>query len=127
MGARQGSRAFRKGFVLGALAAAGAVVWSAPQPGWRTREQIMETVEGVLFRVLDFPEMMSGVRDSEPSPAVDELAAERPANAIPPAAPSFAAPDAGTAGGINVAGDASAATIERDIVIDGPRPSELAR
>jgi len=87
----------------------------------------METVEGVLFRVLDFPEMMSGVRDSEPSPAVDELAAERPANAIPPAAPSFAAPDAGTAGGINVAGDASAATIERDIVIDGPRPSELAR
>jgi hypothetical protein len=127
MGARRESRAFRKGFMLGALTAAGAVVWTAPQPGWRTREQIMETVEGVLFRVLDFPETMSGLRASEPSSTVDALAAEPPVNAIPPAAPSFAGTGTANAGGIGAAGDASAATIERDIVIDGPRPSELAR
>ena len=106
MGARRESRAYRRGFVLGALAGAGVVIWNAPQPGWRTREQIMETVEGVLFRVLDFPEQMTGLRS--PAPA-DSVAAERPVAVLTPVQPY---------------GDLGTGT---DIVIDGPRPSELAR
>ena len=128
MGARGESRAFRRGFVLGALAAAGAVVWNAPQPGWRTREQIMDVVEGVLFRVLDFPETMSGLRAGDPASPSDAPAAERPAGAVPFATPSFARPDAGTVGSIGPFDKPGAEAIgERDIVIDGPRPSELAR
>lgn len=110
--------------MLGALAAAGAVVWNAPQPGWRTREQIMEAVEGVLFRVLDFPETMSGLRASDPAPSIDTLAAERLVGAATPAAPAFVPPDAAA---LAVDGAAVEPAGERDIVIDGPRPSEMAR
>jgi hypothetical protein len=100
MGAQRESRAFRKGFVLGAFVGAGVLIWNAPQPGWRTREQIMEMVEGVLFNVLDMPEKVSGMRSTTAS---DTLAAEEPAAVVPPI-------EVGT-----------------DIVLDGPRPSELAR
>ena len=108
MGARGEGRAYRKGFVLGALVAAGATIWNAPQSGKRTREQIRETVEGVLFAVLDFPEKVTGTRASTRTE-------------LPAVAPSVAPP----------AGNVPSVELEvetgTDIVIDGPRPSELAR
>ncbi len=54
------SGAFRKGFLLGCLAGAGVMVWNAPQPGWRTREQMLELAEGMLFRVIDMPKTANG-------------------------------------------------------------------
>ena len=104
MGAR------RKGFVLGALVAAGATIWNAPQSGKRTREQIRETVEGVLFTMLDFPEKVAGARGSVSNltagdlPNISYPAASEPASEVDPA-PSM----------------------EADIVIEAPRPSEITR
>lgn len=99
MGRRRESHAFRKGFVIGSLAGAGVLLWNAPQPGARTREQIMETLEGALFKLLDAPEMLSGARGAGTADDVEVVVATPPSS---------------------VAGGA-------DIVIDGPRPSELAR
>ena len=90
------SHAFRKGFILGVLAGAAATLWNAPQPGERTREQIVETLEGAIFKLLDAPGVLNGPRSGGVDVQVTAVS--------PPAAP--------------VAGS--------DIVIDGPRPSELA-
>jgi len=100
MGARRESRAFRKGFVLGVLAGAGVMLWKAPQPGARTREQIMETIEGVLFKLLDMPEKLVATRDDVGTPKQPTATDTPPSDA--PILPAV------------------------DIVIDGPRPSELA-
>lgn len=61
--ARGVSHAFRKGFLLGGIIAGAAVVWNAPQAGARTREQILETVEGALFKVLDIPATLNRPHD----------------------------------------------------------------
>ena len=61
MAGQRKSRAFRRGFVLAGLAAAGATVWNAPQAGARTREQIVATVEGGLFAVLDMKDKLTTV------------------------------------------------------------------
>jgi hypothetical protein len=98
MSRRRESHAFRKGFILGILAGAGAMLWNAPQPGERTREQIMETLEGTLFKLLDAPEKLSGVRNAA-TPDVEVFIPTIPEGIV--------------------GGD--------DIVIDGPRPSELTR
>jgi gas vesicle protein len=64
--ARRGeSKAFGKGLRLGAITAAGVVLWNAPQSGARTREQIIETFESFLFTVLDMPTKVSGKQDSQ--------------------------------------------------------------
>lgn len=97
MGRRNESHAFRNGFVIGGLAGAGALLWNAPQSGARTREQIVEAFEGVLFKVLDMPEKLVGVRGPEITPGME---------VVPPVP---AAEESGT-----------------DIVIDGPRPLEPA-
>jgi gas vesicle protein len=65
MGRRRQSHAFRKGIILGGLAGAAVVIWNAPQPGARAREQIMETIEGVIFKLLDAPALLNGPRSSE--------------------------------------------------------------
>lgn len=57
------SRAFRKGLVLGGLVGAGIMLWNAPQPGWRTREQFLEQFERLLFRVLDIPDKFVDSRE----------------------------------------------------------------
>ena len=98
MSRRRESHAFRKGFILGGLAGAGAMLWNAPQPGERTREQIMETLEGTLFKLLEAPEILSGVRNAG-TPDVEVFV---------PTIPT-----------VMSGGD--------DIVIDGPRSSELTR
>lgn len=68
--ARQGkSTAFRRGFLLAGIAAAGATVWNAPQAGARTREQIVETVEGALFAVLDMKDKLTTI-DTPAAPVV---------------------------------------------------------
>jgi hypothetical protein len=108
MGARAEGRAYRKGFVLGALVAAGATIWNAPQSGKRTREQIRESIEGVLFTVLDFPEKVAGARNTAPI--------EAPVEPPPVEPPVVVVPQVELE-----------AEIGTDIVIDGPRPSELAR
>jgi len=102
MGAR------RKGFILGALVAAGATVWNAPQSGKQTREQIRETVEGALFTVLDFPEKIAGARQSTPAAHAADVAVV----VTPPAAEPLV-----------ISGIEPAA----DLVIGGIRPSELSR
>jgi hypothetical protein len=65
--ARGRSHAFRKGFLLGGIAAGAAMLWNAPQAGARTREQILETIEGALFKALDFPASRS---HGAPAPAI---------------------------------------------------------
>jgi hypothetical protein len=92
------STAFRKGLILGGLAGVGYLLWNAPQPGWRTREQILEAVEGLLFRVLDIPERSRAARDQPISertvPAPVPVATQPPAD------------------------------LPVDVVLDGPRPAE---
>jgi hypothetical protein len=94
------NRAFRKGLVLGGIAGAAILIWNAPQPGWRTREQIQETFEGMLFKVLDMPEKLRGESGAALQDVVVEPAAPEPAPVDPP--------------------------VLSDIVIDGPRPAELS-
>jgi hypothetical protein len=94
MGRRRQSHAFRKGVILGGLAGAAALIWTAPQPGARTRELIQETIESAIFKLLDAPAMLNGPRGGE------DIAVAT----APPPPPLVGA----------------------DIVIDGPRPSELA-
>jgi len=45
--------AFVFGALVGAAAGAGAAFWFAPQSGHSTRTKIQQSIEGVLFRVLD--------------------------------------------------------------------------
>lgn len=71
MAKRNESHAFRKGLILAGLVAAGATIWNAPQAGTRTREQILETVEGVLFKVLDMPAKAVGGYAERSSGAAD--------------------------------------------------------
>jgi hypothetical protein len=94
------SRAFRKGFLLGGLVGAGILIWNAPQPGWRTREQVIETVESLLFKLLDMPEKFDTAREDGAADMV-----------VSPAAP---APDVVEPPHLS------------DIVIDGPRAAELS-
>lgn len=84
--------------MLGGLAGAAYLIWNAPQPGARTREQIQETIEGVIFKLLDAPAMLNGPRSSGVDIAVTTGS---PAPAPTP-------------------------IVATDIVLDGPRPSELA-
>ena len=73
--ARHGkSRAFRKGFLLGGMVGAGLLLWNAPQPGWRTREQFLEKLEGLMFKVLDMPVNLTG----ESADAASEMFAQSP-------------------------------------------------
>ena len=44
--------AFVIGTLLGGVAAAALVIWNAPQSGERTRSQISEVVETVIFTML---------------------------------------------------------------------------
>jgi hypothetical protein len=44
--------AFVIGTLLGGTAAAAAVIWNAPQSGERTRSQILEVVETIIFAAL---------------------------------------------------------------------------
>lgn len=69
MAGRRTYKAFRRGFWLAGIASAGAVIWNAPQPGARTREQIREQFEQVLFGLLDMTAHLSTVRSGEDAAA----------------------------------------------------------
>jgi len=72
MAADEGNGALIKGLILGGIAGAGAMIWNAPQSGARTREQIQEWVERVLFKVLDMPVGLRGGQASAAAPTVVE-------------------------------------------------------
>ena len=75
--------AFRKGVILGSMAGLGAMIWNAPQSGERTREQLLDLAESVVFRILDFP--ASGLKPAENGgPAI---AFSGPGDDVPEAAP----------------------------------------
>lgn len=84
MGAQRKSRAFRRGFVLGTIVAAGATIWNAPQAGARTREQIRETIEGALFAVLDMKDRLTTVGTSVPAATPAETERPIPILSVPP-------------------------------------------
>lgn len=46
-------KAFVFGAVLGATAGAAAALWNAPQSGRRTRDQIQQSIERIVFKALD--------------------------------------------------------------------------
>jgi len=52
MAGKKGNGAFVVGALIGAAAAAAATIWNSPQAGVKTREAIVEKLEGVLFTVL---------------------------------------------------------------------------
>lgn len=81
------SRAFRRGFVLAGLAAAGATVWNAPQAGAKTREQIVEAVEGALFAVLDMKDKLTTVETSPMTPVDGQLTEPIAVRRFEPASP----------------------------------------
>jgi hypothetical protein len=76
----------RKAFVIGAMlgAAAGTIAafWNAPQSGHRTRTQIQQAAEGVLFKALDMTPF-----EPKPSDTVTEsrIAGAAPIPDLPPA------------------------------------------
>ena len=83
-------KAFVFGAFLGAAAGAAAAVLNAPQSGHHTRTQIQQSVEGLLFRVLDMTPFESTptdiVQETQPTvanadlktPPVDILVGSRP-------------------------------------------------
>ena len=93
------SRAFRKGFVLGGLVGAGILIWNAPRSGRQTREQVLETFEVLLFKLLDIPTKFVAERDGG-----DDVLIR-----TPPPAQASPAPE-----------------LPVDIVLDGPRSAELS-
>ena len=105
MASQRKSRSFRKGFVLGGLVGATAMLWNAPQAGAKTREQAIELWESALFKILDMPARFQSAPASEP------VAATPPAPAPAPARPVVPAPES---------------PLGTDIVLDGPRPVEHA-
>jgi hypothetical protein len=66
--------AFAMGLLLGGAAAAAAAIWNSPQAGEKTRQQITEKVEQVLFTVLGAGEatMARVLTPESPAPAVPE-------------------------------------------------------
>jgi hypothetical protein len=83
MASSDSRKAFVVGAMLGATAGAVAAFWNAPQSGHRTRTQIQQAVEGVLFKALDMVPF-------EPTPS-DTVTETRPAGAAP--APDLAPTD----------------------------------
>jgi hypothetical protein len=55
--------AFVVGVLVGAAAGAAAAFWNAPQSGRATRTRIQQSVEGVLFKVLDMNPFQSTPED----------------------------------------------------------------
>ena len=55
--------AFVFGAVVGAAAGAAVAYWNAPQSGHSTRTKIQQSVEGVLFKVLDMNPFQSASED----------------------------------------------------------------
>jgi hypothetical protein len=59
--------------LLGGIAAGAAMIWNAPQAGARTREQVLETIEGALFKLLDMPVTLTPASHAH-SPATEHAA-----------------------------------------------------
>ncbi len=78
------SRAFRKGILLGSLAGAGIILWNAPQPGWKSREQVLEAFEGLLFKLLDIP---GKIVDEQVEPLTDSVVASKRPDQVNPESP----------------------------------------
>ena len=114
MAADEGNGAFIKGFILGGIAGAGATIWNAPQPGARTREQIQERFEAVLFKLLDMPQALRG----QAAPAAPVAVVTEPVTATDMLIP----PSLG-----EVAAEPASPPVGADIVLDGPRPADVPR
>ena len=67
MASSNGRKAFVFGALVGAAGGAVAAFWNAPQSGRSTRTRIQQSLEGVIFKVLD-------MNPFEPSPQ-DRVAA----------------------------------------------------
>lgn len=72
-------KAFIVGTLLGAAAGAAAAIWNAPQSGHRTRTQIQQAFEGVLFKALDMTpfaneptDTVTATRPNVAEPVVEE-------------------------------------------------------
>ena len=63
MASSKGRTAFILGALVGAAAGAAFAYWNAPQSGHSTRTKIQQSVEGVLFRVLDMSPFQSAPED----------------------------------------------------------------
>lgn len=83
MAGQRKSRAFRRGFWLAGIASAGAVLWNAPQAGARTREQIREQIERVLFGLLDMTDRLSTVGGQDPEFVATSVPAANPGTLDP--------------------------------------------
>ena len=73
MAASNHRKAFVVGALLGASAGAIAAFWNAPQSGRRTRDQIQQSIERVIFKALDMVPFQNGPTDT--------LTATRPTSA----------------------------------------------
>jgi len=83
-------KAFVFGALLGATAGAAAAFWNAPRSGRRTRDQIQQSVERIIFKALDMVPFQNAPADtmtaSQPTaapqpdmqPPVDILIGSRP-------------------------------------------------
>lgn len=57
-------KAFVFGALLGATAGAAAAFWNAPQSGRRTRDQIQQSVERIIFKALDMVPFQNAPTDT---------------------------------------------------------------
>jgi len=69
-------KAFVFGVLVGASAGAVAAFWNAPQSGRRTRDQLQQSVERILFKALDMVPFQNTPTDT--------VTATRPASAPRP-------------------------------------------
>ena len=119
--------AFVGGAILGGIAGAAVTLWRVPQSGARTRAQIAERVESVLFRVLD----------GKPGPQATASSDEAPPLATPLVTPdevgdTILLPDPLDAAPVESADDptepiATEAALAADVVIEGPHPTDADR
>jgi hypothetical protein len=130
--------AFVVGMVLGGLAGAAYVLWTAPRSGAQTRASIADKTEAVLFRLTGMDEARSDGGSAAvpppsfgaaPRPVNDGVAADADTAPIPVPAPA-----AGTAEDEDEEQKLPSTfrgevLTERptDVVLDGPRPAQTDR
>ncbi len=92
MSASRHRKAFVFGTFIGAAAGTAAAFWNAPQSGHRTRTQIQQSIERVLFKALDMTPFESRptdtVTENRPSTAAEPVVEEPPVDILIGSRPS---------------------------------------